>query len=474
MGDSTTSRPAPTASGTLAKTPLLHLLVYAFDRRLGGTIELVAPDRRNAAVLFVEGRPAKVRTSEPVAHLGRVLLELGHLTEADLTQSLAELAKAKATGPMLHGTRRVARGTIDTSKLKAALIEQTARKLRHVAAMPAETIYAYYDAFDALRGWGGEGEPVDPVPLLWGMLLEYPPWERVSAALATISASQLRLAPGADLERLGLHKDERTAAELLRSRPLRASELPRVGRLNDRTAQLLAYLLLVTRQVEVLAPPQAAATPSVGPAGSPSAAPPATAAAAASPRPVVTPSPRPAVTPSPRPAVTPSGRPAATPSARPAARPSDQPAATSMPPSSGAPTRTRSPQPAAPSSPPEPPPSLAPELVERWREIVERSATIDRADYFIMLDLARDATREDIEAAFFALVKRWHPDRLPPELAPVREACSRVFARMSEAHATLTSDDKRAQYMRLLADGSGSPETQATLARVVDAATSFQ
>jgi tetratricopeptide (TPR) repeat protein len=92
----------------------------------------------------------------------------------------------------------------------------------------------------------------------------------------------------------------------------------------------------------------------------------------------------------------------------------------------------------------------------------------------MMLDVARDATRDEVEAAFFALAKRWHPDRLPPELAPVREACSRVFARMSEAHVTLTDDQRRANYMRLLADGSGSPEMQATVAKVVEAATAFQ
>jgi tetratricopeptide (TPR) repeat protein len=91
-----------------------------------------------------------------------------------------------------------------------------------------------------------------------------------------------------------------------------------------------------------------------------------------------------------------------------------------------------------------------------------------------MLDIARDATADDVESAFFALVKRWHPDRLPPELAPIRDACSRVFSRMSEAHVTLTDDKQRARYMRLLADGSGSPEMQATVAKVVDAATNFQ
>jgi tetratricopeptide (TPR) repeat protein len=127
-----------------------------------------------------------------------------------------------------------------------------------------------------------------------------------------------------------------------------------------------------------------------------------------------------------------------------------------------------------PDSLPDSPAGLGAELTERWKEIVERAGTIDRADYFMMLDLPRDAARADVESAFFALAKKWHPDRLPPELAPVRSACSRVFARMSEARSTLTDDEQRARYMRLMADGSGSPEMQETVAKVVEAAQNFQ
>ncbi|HEY5148092.1 MAG TPA: tetratricopeptide repeat protein, partial [Polyangiaceae bacterium] len=121
-----------------------------------------------------------------------------------------------------------------------------------------------------------------------------------------------------------------------------------------------------------------------------------------------------------------------------------------------------------------PPPGMPADLSERWKAIVDRARTIDRTDYFNMLELARDATREDAEESFFILAKQWHPDRLPTELAPVRDACSRVFSRMSEAHATLIDDQKRTRYMRLLADGSGSPEMQETVAKVVEAATDFQ
>ena len=417
MGDLTSNRPASTANGTLAKTPLVHLLLYAMDKKLSGTIELFAPDKRSAIVLFAKGEPTKVRTSDPVAYLGQVLLELGHIDEERLNRSLAELAKRKVAGTKLHGALLLETGAIDAVKLRAGLAEQIGRKLRHAAGMPADTAYAYYDDFDALGSWGGgDSAGVDPVPYLWGMLREYTPWEHVNAALAKVAASPLRLARGADVARLSLAREEAAAAELLRLRPLRGAELAKMATLNERTAQLLAYLLLVTKQVDVLPP-----VDSIPPSGGRVSAPP----------------------------------------------PISMGLKQSASRLSGPPIPARSVAPPTPSN-------LSPELAERWKEITDRAANIDRADYFMMLDIPRDATHDDIETAFFALAKRWHPDRLPAELAPVRDSCSRVFARMSEAHTTLGDEEQRGRYMKLLADGSGSPEMQETVAKVIEASQNFQ
>jgi tetratricopeptide (TPR) repeat protein len=45
---------------------------------------------------------------------------------------------------------------------------------------------------------------------------------------------------------------------------------------------------------------------------------------------------------------------------------------------------------------------------------------------------------------------------------------------MSEAHSTLTDEERCGRYMRLLAEGSGSPEMQETVAKVIEAAQTFQ
>jgi curved DNA-binding protein CbpA len=471
MVDSVPNRPAPTANGTLAKTPLVHLVLYALDKKLTGTLELLAPDKKSATITLSAGLPTKVRTSEQVAYLGRVLLELGHLTEEQLTKSLADLAKEKTTGMRLHGELLVGRGLIDERKLRDGLREQIARKLRQAAGMPPETAYGYFDGFDALQNYGRAAvEGVDPYPGLWAMVREFPPWPHVQAALDKTAASPLRLR-GTDLARLGLAGEELAAVELLRARPLRTQDLARAAHLNERTAQLLVYLLLVTKQVEVL-PPDAAQASSLPP--------PSPAAARAGAQRLSRP-------PTPSPAgFKPSSAPLAA-------------AAVSRPPSAPSPAAVAFKPPAAPSPvPPAPagarssakigvsppaggritvpplPAGLPAELAERWKEIGERASTIDRADYFSMLDIARDATTEEVESAYFALAKQWHPDRLPQELAPVRDLCARVFGRMSEARATLVDGQQRERYMKLLADGSGSPEMQETVARVVEAATNFQ
>ncbi len=447
MVDSAANRPAPSATGTLAKTPLANLLLYMLDKRLSGTLELLAPDKRSVTVVFVSGQPSKVRTSEPVAYLGRVLHELGFLTEEQLTQSLADLARQKAVGSRLHGELLVSKGLLDEAKIGRGLEEQLARKLRHAAGLPSDTAYAYFDGYQGLATWGGRaGTGIDPYGILWGMLREHPPGDQVEVALQKLGSSLLRVR-GQNVSRLGLTGDEGKVVELMREHPLSIDELTRAGQLDDRTARLVAYMLLATKQVDVLpAEVRSSSPPSTGKLARPPT-PPAAIRASSLASPSRSSNPMP-----PGRAVPADG-----------ARVSSSPAG-----------RSTSPPGAVRVSVAPPTPGLSPELTERWREIADRAATIDRADYFSMLDIARDATPAEVESAYFALAKVWHPDRLPAELTPVRDACSRVFARMSEARATLADAKQRARYMKLLVDGSGSPEAQETVARVVDASTAFQ
>ena len=434
MADSPVPRPEPVAIGTLARTPFVHLLLYALDKRLSGTLEFVAADKREVSILCADGRPTKVRTSEPVAYLGRVLLEQGLLSEAALEKSLVAFATQKEAERRLHGELLVSAGLLRQDQVGAGLVEQLRRKLIYASSLPAETTYSYYGAFDCLAGWGKPvSEGVDPFPLIWRMLHTGAPQEHIAAALARVGTARLRGAHGANFARLGLAKEEAVVVDLLGVQPLTVADLVKASGLDPNEARLLVYLLLITRQVEMVSASDRAMSirPLLG--GSVASG---GASASGGPPPQVSSAPPP------------------TPSA----------SATSGPPKA----------PATPSPVPPPPAAMSDELAARWREIVERASSIDRADYFDMLGVPREASRKDIESAFYALARRWHPDRLPQELEPVRDACTRVFSRMSEALATLTDDEQRAHYMHLLADGSGTPAMQETVARVLEAASNFQ
>ena len=429
------ARPTPAATGTLAKTPVVNLLLYAHERKLSGTLELTS-GTSSAAILFRAGRAAKGRTSEAVAYLGRVILELGFIDDAKLDHALAEMSLKKR----LMGRILIEMGAINEAQLLSALTEQLIRKIRSMANLPPGGTFAYYDGFDALAAYGGsELVALDPLPLVASAIHEAPPWDHVHAALARLASSPLRLSRQAEISRFGLGERELQLLDVLRAQPLRISELIATEVLSPLDAQLLVYTLVLTKQITVagaesLAPPPTStpmksATPT-------SPIPPTSGAAPPAPQqgPSPSPVPRPGPTLSyPPPRVTPTPRP-----------PSDRPTV------------------------------LTGDLAARKKQILERAKFIDREDYFQMLDIDRTSTVDQARDAFLALAKTWHPDKLPAALDDVRGECSRVFARLSEAHSTLVDEKRRANYMKLLTEGGATPEAQATIIAVIEASTNFQ
>ena len=91
-----------------------------------------------------------------------------------------------------------------------------------------------------------------------------------------------------------------------------------------------------------------------------------------------------------------------------------------------------------------------------------------------MLGVVREASDGEIQAAYYALAKAWHPDRLPAELARLRDPASKVFARMSEAFETLSDPAKRKRYVDVMKGGGGTPEEANKIQQILDAASDFQ
>jgi curved DNA-binding protein CbpA len=504
MVDAPQELPEPSAQGTLAKTPLPHLLVYALERQLSGTIELVAPDGGGGTLLVIDGQPTKARTTRPTAYLGRVLLELGFLTDDQLNTSLITLAERKR----LHGQILLEAGLINEEQLELGLRAQLVRKMQALVHLPPDTVFSYYDAFDALANYGGDGHVgIDPFPIVWAAIREEPPWEHVHAALTKLGTAGLALSATAETARFSFDKGERATVELLKGRAYRVHELTAVGTLQPRLAQLLVYCLLVTKQVELvrdslLPPTVAPQSPRTAPADGQE--PPSSrrlrAMAAASQsqtnvarvqltqremakmRGVVeetsdhlppddrrTPPPQPSPV---APGVTLPRASASAPNLEAKADIFTKPTVRAM--EAVQPSARPAPPAAASAAPKEGPGPLTPALETRKKEILQRAATIDQEDYFQMLGVTRDAEPPAVQAAFFGLAKTWHPDRVPSQLADVKDQCARVFSRLSEAHQTLTDAQKRSRYVTLLQDGAKGNDEQAEVARVMEAATDFQ
>ena len=95
-------------------------------------------------------------------------------------------------------------------------------------------------------------------------------------------------------------------------------------------------------------------------------------------------------------------------------------------------------------------------------------------DYYEILGVPRDAPTPAISAAFFQLAKRWHPDRVGPDLVAVRDEVVKLFSRMTEAHQVLSDPLRRRDYDEVLQSGGGTAEEQEQVNRVMRAVLAHQ
>lgn len=247
---------------------------------------------------------------------------------------------------------------------------------------------------------------VEPLALLATALRLGVRADVMAGVLDRYEASTLRLRPGLDLKRYALLPKEARLIEVARAGPSTIEELAGATELGVELGRRLVYLLLITRALEPYEAPQRNPTP-----------------AQPVQRPVI----------------------AAAPSAPSVA-----------PPKSG--------------SHDLPPQGLSAEALALFVETKQRLAQIDTQNYFEMLGVARDVSTDAIRKQYIQLAKRWHPDRLPAELSMLRPDVEQVFQWMTAAHDNLVDDTKRAEHLRHVQDGGGTPEADRQLAAIVGAA----
>lgn len=102
----------------------------------------------------------------------------------------------------------------------------------------------------------------------------------------------------------------------------------------------------------------------------------------------------------------------------------------------------------------------SPDLEARRATLRQRAAALLASDHFTALGVDRAAGAQDVQRAFIAAVKEWHPDRVPANLADLKPLFAQVFSRLEEARVTLSDPAKRVGYLSSLGGGGGAPSSQ--------------
>ncbi len=413
----------PTATGNLGNTPFCDLLVYALTQTLSGSLVLECPDRGKHAVLFEQGCAVKARVSDAQLRIGELLVARGSIDGA-----AQRAAEAGAEGE-LYGQRLIAQGVVSAEEVSMALDEQLYQQLAWLSSAPPGTAFAYFAGVDLLATWGAEHRHIDPLAAIWLAVQANVPQDRLAQAMRALGEKTLRLHPASRIGRFGFGGRERPLLDVLRVKPQTLAELRATGLVETPTLERLLYVLTLTRHLDTGEAPLGVTTGT---------------------RPV--------------PAVL-------APNAQRRRAPSSAVARAIAP---------SAPEPAEPAPEPKADPAARREVSQTGRfasrqEIEEKHRKIEEQDHYEVLEIERGASAGQVAAAFGALARRWHPDRLGPDLSDLKEVAMRVFTRITEAHRVISHQNSRDEYDRSLDTGGSDVDSeQAQIVRVLRAAEAFQ
>jgi hypothetical protein len=308
----------------------------------------------------------------------------------------------------------------------------------------ARAPYAFYDADLVGAGDGVLAMRCEPFALIAAALRGGGRDDVVTSVLGEFGSFAVTVAAGFDASAFRLVPKETSLVDFVRAEPDTVARLiERSG--DEKTARRVLYLLAITRHLERSQPtttssemPQLPGLESVPP---------------------------------PRATFAPSDPSAFVPPAR-----SDNtgraPTGSSM--SSPRPGKTadkrRSRMSLEPETPPSPPAGLSADHATRWADLVERIIRSDAQNFFEVLGVDESSGPDEIRDAYFDAVKRIHPDRLPPDLAPLRSFVEKLFQQATEARETLEDGDKRLKYVSTIRQGGGTPQSDRKMMAVLSSA----
>jgi DnaJ-domain-containing protein 1 len=474
----------PKVTGTFAKTPLLHVLTSLLEQGSTGTLVIETSAGSRSALAVEHGVPTKMRLGLATVRLSEVLVDLGWIRRDSAETSFE---KSVSLG-QLHGKVLVDDGLIDDELLPPALRAQLVKKLQWAAALPADSVFGFYEGIDYLSKWRGGKTPVGPLVAMWTLARSRADPAVVATVMTRVAAHPLRLHQKAQPRCFGFDRTELTLLDVLRAKPQTVDALLRMGLVSPHTLERMVYVLTLARHLDFgrgLGPLGIDAVPEreetlLEPKESLRPSRPVVLSAAMSPAetlrlgaddsgefqrlkpssvdgPVVAALDALGVGPSKKAETRETPVPVAEHSTKDRSQSGER--RSSAPPSGTATAKAIV--------------SPASTLVERRAQIEKVAISITQLDYFDVLGLPRDATPATVQDAYLKLAKTYHPDRLTADLADLKPTATRIFARMSEAHQTLSDPTKRAHYVEQLTRGTPNDEDE-KIRKVLRAAGAFQ
>jgi hypothetical protein len=251
-------RHAPSASGSLERTPFSHLLLYLLDRSLTGTLLFSEPTDRaedvpvEHAVYFDHGVPTKIHLAARVAPLGALLVAYGLLDQA-------QLESAPISQPPTHEASLEAE-LIEFRLASAVQIaqvrnEQLTERLVYLFGLPSGTKYSFYNSLDLLQAiWGEVPGVVSPLAVIVNGLRTHPEEEAMDRVLVRVAGATLQMHPDADLADFELSEAELSVAEAIRQLAPSLPELISAGHHPD-VIRRVVYALVTSRSVNPVGGP---------------------------------------------------------------------------------------------------------------------------------------------------------------------------------------------------------------------------
>jgi tetratricopeptide (TPR) repeat protein len=101
-------------------------------------------------------------------------------------------------------------------------------------------------------------------------------------------------------------------------------------------------------------------------------------------------------------------------------------------------------------------------------EMLERHSALPGQNLYQVLGLTSSATESEVRHNYYSLAKRLHPDKFSDEETKTR--AEKLFASITEAYATLSKAESRAEYDKTIAAASEKPSAESTAASAAEMA----